>query len=427
MKRKSILVLVSILLILTVITGCSSNSSGESNDKGVVTLNFWYGWAGSEGELMEDLISEFNKTHDKIKVKGLSESDYQKQLTAISGGNPPDIASQFGDAVVPWGVKGAMTPLDDYIKKDNVDLDDFIPGALEQTQYEGKTYAIPIAMHIPMLLYNKDLLKKADLNGPPQTISDLKEYADKLTVVDKSGRIERLGFQATPSVYSMAFAFGGQFWDPDTKEVTPDNEGVKEAVKLGADTWKKYGEKNINRFQSGLGKSFTAQDPFFVGKLAMAIEDEYVPTFIKKYAPKLNYGIAPIPYDENKPDLKNPGDVRTSVFYIPKGASHPDQAWTFLNWLVSKDQMVKFTAGLGNLPTRKSALSDSAYDNIPGFKEYLEYSKSENLHSFPALPISSEYTTELTKEIDAIDRGKLTIDAGLKKVKEEIQPLVKDK
>ena len=32
------------------------------------------------------------------------------------------------------------------------------------------------------LYYNEDMLKKAGLNGPPKTISELTQYAKKLTV-----------------------------------------------------------------------------------------------------------------------------------------------------------------------------------------------------------------------------------------------------
>lgn len=423
MKKKYVISLfLSIFLIGSLLAGCSSEKSGASKSDKVV-VNFWYGWTGPEGAAMEEMIKEFNKSQDKIEVKGLSQSDYQKQLTAITGGNPPDIASQFGNNVVPWGAKGAMTPLDNYIKKSNMDMNDFVPAALDTVQYNNKTFAIPIAMHVSMLFYNKDILSKAGFDGPPKTIAEMKKVIDKVSVVKDGGRLERLGLWPGVDSYTFTYTFGGDFWDPNKKEVTPDNPGVVKSIQLAKDIWSKFGSDNLDRFASGLGKYMSAQNPFFIGKYAMTIDGEWLPTFIKQYAPNLNYGIAPIPYDEKQPQFTNAGNINTSVFYLPKGAKHPDQAWEFLKWFAKKENMVKFTAKLGNLPTLKSSLDDPAFANVPGFKEFLDYAKGENMHSFPALPFMNEYTAEITKQYDAILRGKISIEDATKKIKETVQPL----
>lgn len=201
MMRKGSLWGLIFVFLLVILSGCSGKDtpspgkeSGETkggdSKKEPVELSFWYGWTGPEGEALEKLIKKWNEANPDIKVKGLSQSDYQKQLTAITGGNPPDVASNFGQDVVPWGERGAMMPLDDFIKKDNVDLGDFVPAALSSSQSNGKTYAIPIAMHVSMLFYNKDLLEKAGLNGPPETMGQLKEYITKLSVKENGGKLQ---------------------------------------------------------------------------------------------------------------------------------------------------------------------------------------------------------------------------------------------
>ncbi|MFC7680870.1 ABC transporter substrate-binding protein [Paenibacillus sp. GCM10028914] len=437
MKRKSLIW--SLILVLTIISGCSgggtqktvdnpAGSSGEAGSetpKEAVELSFWYGWTGPEAEALEKLIAKWNAANPDIKVKGLSQSDYQKQLTAITGGNPPDIASQFGQDVVPWGLRGAMMPLDDYIAKDGMDLKDFVSAAISTSQHEGKTYAIPIAMHVSMLFYNKDILKEAGYDAPPETISELKEYIKSLSVVEDGGRLQRLGLWPGMDTYTFSYAFNGSFYDEATKQVTPDHEGVKSAIKLSKEIWDQFGSDNLDRFSSGLGQYMSAQNPFFSGKYAMTIDGEWLPTFIKQFAPNLNYGIAPIPYDENNPDQKNSGNVTTSVFYIPKGVKHPDASWKFLKWITESEQMAEFTAAIGNLPTRTTAFSNSIYADVPGFKEFLDYSSSENLRSFPATSFTNEYMTEFTAQYDAILRGTISMEEGLNKVKEKIQPLVK--
>ncbi|MGZ9587333.1 ABC transporter substrate-binding protein [Paenibacillus marinisediminis] len=421
MKRQSMLwSLILVLSISFVAAGCSGGKGGEK-----VELSFWYGWTGPEAAALEKLITKWNEANPDIKVKGLSQSDYQKQLTAITGGNPPDIASQFGQNVVPWGERGAMMALDDYIKKDNVDLKDFVPAALSSSQSKGKTYAIPIAMHVSMLFYNKDLLKEAGFNGPPETIAQLKDYIKALSVVEPDGRLQRLGLWPGMDAYTFAYAYGGSFYDEASKQITIDNDGVKAAIELSKGIWDQYGSENLDRFSSALGQYMSAQNPFFSGKYAMTIDGEWLPTFIKQFAPNLNYGIAPIPYDEKNPNMKNPGNVATSVFYIPDGVKNPDASWKFLKWITEPQQMAEFTAALGNLPTRTSAFENTLYADVPGFKEFLAYSSSPNLKSFPATSFANEYMTEFGVQYDAILRGKISMEEGLKKVKEKIQPLVK--
>ncbi|MFD0619760.1 ABC transporter substrate-binding protein [Paenibacillus sp. GCM10027629] len=436
MQRKPWLWGLVLVLMISVASGCtgketqnannqSDGSKGGESTKGAVELSFWYGWTGPEAAALEKIIAKWNAANPDIKVKGLSQSDYQKQLTAITGGNPPDIASNFGQDVVPWGERGAMMPLDDYIKKDGVDLSDYITAALSTSQGNGKTYALPIAMHTTMLFYNKDILAKAGFDGPPQTISQLKEYITKLSVKQDGGRLQQLGLWPGVDAFTFTNAFGGSYYDADAKQVTPDNAGVKSAIQLAKGIWDQFGSEELDRFASGLGQYMSAQNPFFTGKYAMTIDGEWLPTFIKQFAPNLNYGIAPIPYDDANPNLINPGNVTTSVFYIPKGVKNPDASWKFLKWLTEPEQMGEFTAALGNLPTRTSLLDNPIYASVPGFKEFLAYSQSPNLHSFPATAFANEYMTEFTDQYNAILRGKIGIDEGLKKVKDKIQPLVK--
>lgn len=240
--------------MISIVSGCSGgnsqNADGSSRNKGgeaggtdngssadAAELSFWYGWTGPEGEAMEKLIAKWNAANPGIQVKGLSQSDYQKQLTAITGGNPPDIASQFGQNVAPWGLRGAMMPLDDYIAKDGVDLQDFVPAALSTSQYEGKTYAIPMAMHVSMLFYNKDILAEAGFDCPPATIGELKEYIKALSIVEDGGRLQRLGLWPGMDAYTFAYAYSGSFYDAEAKQVTPDHPGVKAAIELSKSIW----------------------------------------------------------------------------------------------------------------------------------------------------------------------------------------------
>lgn len=430
-KRFAAMIL-ALSLFVFLLAGCSgsgaSSSAGGSgsSSNGKVVVNFWHSWTGSGADAMKKLIKEFNQSQNKIIVKGLSQSDSQKQLNAIVGGHPPDLMAQ-GDEnrLASWAARGAIEPLDKYIKQDKYNLKDFLPGALNAIQYNGKTWALPMGMNTWMLYYNKDIFKKAGISSPPKTMQQLKKDAVKLTKVKSNGRLERLGISTSANPYILMYSYGGHMWNPQTKQVTPLNPGFKSAVKFQADIWHKYGASQMDRFTSGLGKYVSPQNPFMTGKYAMHIDGEYFANIIHNNKPNLNYGIAPVPYDAGKPEAKNNGYMNVNVIFIPKGAAHPKAAWKFLKWLTAKKQMIQFDVALGNLAPRKSAVNDPAFKNVPGFNVVAPYAKSANLQPLPNLPFLSDYLTELSKQEDNIFRGKVSLDKGLKAVKTKIQPMVK--
>ncbi|TJY44535.1 ABC transporter substrate-binding protein [Cohnella pontilimi] len=444
MKKRSLMSLMVLMaLIVAIISACSSKnnndaqssspsssspsssapaSSAASGEK--VEIQFWYGWGGPEGEVMEKIIKKFNDSQDHIVVKGTVEGDYSKQLTAITAGNPPDVASNFGNASVPNGENGANTPLDDYMAKSGLTAEQFVPGAIKQQQYNGKTYALPVAMHFSMLFYNKDLLAQAGYDKPPETVQQLFEYFDKLSKFDSNGAIKVLGLGApTLPVYDYAYLFGGKFVDVDKNEITPQDPGFIQAMKQSAALYKKAGGADkVNAFK--VGDWLSANDPFFTGKYAMTFGGEWTGTFIKKFAPNLNYGIAPLPYDENHPEMKGAASVDTSTFYIPKGAKHPDEAWEFINWFMKPENIAEFDAGIGNLTPVIAAIDSPLFNDAAGFKEFLDASKNPNLQSFPASPYMGTYTNEIGVAFNDVLLGKTSAEQAAKQVADKMAPEV---
>ena len=134
-----------------------------------VTVNFPYLWSGPEGAALEKVISAYNASQNGITVKGVSSPDFQKQLASMSGSNGFDISDNFGSTVGSWASKGILEPLDDYMKADGFDTTAFVPTALQSNQYQGKTYALPIAVHTLLLMYNKKLFADAGIANPPMT------------------------------------------------------------------------------------------------------------------------------------------------------------------------------------------------------------------------------------------------------------------
>ncbi|MDI3311891.1 MAG: ABC transporter substrate-binding protein, partial [Thermoanaerobacterium sp.] len=378
----------------------------------------WHLWTGYEAEALQKVVDEFNQTHEDIQVKLVS-TDFQKQLTALASGSGPDIAGNFNFNVASWASKGAMLDLTDLIKQDNYDIEDFVPAALEMVTYKDRIYAFPLAMHVYMVYYNKDILKEAGYDNVPEKLSEFKTMIEKVTI-KKNGNFERLGYDPS-DLLNVAAIFGAKYISDDGKEILEDPAIIK-AMKFNKEYADKFGYEDIRKYTSTFGKYMSPDNPFFTGQLVVKFDGEWLTVFIDKFAPNLNYGIAPLPYPDDQPELKNSGYASSSVIYISGSTKHPKEAWTFLKWLVSKEPMVKFTSEIGNLPTRKSAMSDPAYDHIKGFKEFLEYAQGENVHPIPSMKPANEYVTELGNLYEQVLTNKISPEEAMKRLKEKLDP-----
>lgn len=438
----SMLFLAVIVVLSLTLAGCSSknNNQAEPSESGSSSpkkesdapkkerseVSFWYLWGGAEGEVIENLIAEFNASQELYTVKGLSVPDVQKVIVALSSGNGPDLTDNFSSDTVSFAAKGILEPLDDYIARDNYDISDFVPAVLESGRYEGKLYALPGNVMFNMMFYNKKLFAEAGIAEPPKTDKELLEMAVKLTKLNDDKTINVLGFPDYPFVYytnSMTYALGGSFISDDGK-LTPNNPGTLAALNLIKSYREQFGQDNITKFSSS-AKYMDATDPFMTGHQAIRFDGPWFGHTVKNILKltDLDYGVAPLPAPEGKPELAGGGQVSSSTFFIAKSAKNKEGAWAFISWLLSKETMVKLNRDFGSLPSRTSIYDDPELQNIPDFKFFAEAAKSPNLKTFPAIPEYAEYSKMIGDEFELAANGKKSVEDALKAAEEQSKSL----
>lgn len=159
----------SLLVVATGILGaCGGGSSAESDSDKEVTLTFWNGFTASDGEILQEIVNEFNKTNDKnikIEMDIMTWANLNEKLpTAISSKKAPDfIALNYPD-FAQYVENGAVQPLDDFWEYDGVDKSDFKETAVELGQVEGKQYFVPMQVQGMYMYWNNDLFKQAGLD-----------------------------------------------------------------------------------------------------------------------------------------------------------------------------------------------------------------------------------------------------------------------
>jgi len=441
--RRSWIVLTALVLLLGIAAGCSSgNKSGTANSgapsgsgaaesssppKDKVKITFWHVWAENNSDFIKNRVKEFNEMQDAIEVTALGDADETKQLTALAGGNSPDIALTFWNNVGPWADRGAIMPLDDFIARDKYDTGAFIPAAMDRMSVNGKVYALPYTMSMAnTLLYNKQMLADAGVEAPPATLEEMFEIAKKVTKKDANGDITAAGFIPNYPWVDNVFwpiVFGGSFVD-EQGNVTPDKPENIEAIAYQVKYMQEFGVDRLLKFQTGMGAMSSDQDPIVTGKLAMMIGWDWMhPDKIGEGKP---LGVAEFPYPAGRPDLKGSGIAAPRSVFIPKNSPHPEEAWTFMKWLLGVDSQVAVSLEASLVPAIKAALDDPRLTEAEAYaplRHYLERAKSENLNGFPNSVYINEYLGALGEETDKALKGAQTPEEAMAKVKEKIQKL----
>lgn len=430
MATKMMAMLLALVFIMGSLAGCAS--SGKTPDDGQKNgtdqqptqaaddekapaerqkVDFWYLWGGEEGKIIEKIIAAYNESQDKYEVIGLSTPDQQKILTAISGGNGPDIVDDFGGSVPKYASEGIAMPLDDFISAENFDKSVFVDAALAQQVYDGKTYALPISTNVFALYYNKDILVQAGITELPKTLEELMQMSEQTTKMNGK-EVEILGSPfITDSYwyYCYTYAMGGSF-GASADSLTPDNDAFLAVLNYAKSQSDKFGSDAItNYITSGNAKRYTPEDPFCTGKQTFRIDGPWFYSIANDAG--VNFDIMPLPGSGAKG-----GDgysmIDTSMVYIPTTAKEPEGAWDFAKYISSGAGAEIFVKEKGDLPAAKALTTDeSVINSRPHYKVYLDIINKNQMFSLPPMSGSAIYDQNLKQAVSSVLLGSSVEDA----------------
>ena len=333
-----------------------------------VTLYYW----GNEADTLAlELLQDYESRRDGRDgrpviqiVMGQSATinktdDPQRLLTAVAGGDPPDVVWFDRFAVGEWAARGAFMNLQEFLVRDLRDRPDdpmtlhpeqFFQACWDEANYNGQLYAVPSDTDNRCLYYNKDLLEKYASElipigcvapedptqvGPPRTWQQLKQCGAIMTEYDEQGRLEQVGFipnYGNSWLYIYGWLNGGQFMSDDGLTCTLNSPEIVDGLTYMTEIYDAMGgAEAVSAFQSTLQTGDL--DPFLSGKVAMKIDGDYFLNPIGNQKPDLRFGVTLAPAPEGKQRL---GWCGGWAFVIPASATHPEEAWEFIKFLVSQ-------------------------------------------------------------------------------------------
>jgi multiple sugar transport system substrate-binding protein len=332
-----------------------SNVSAQGKDDGA-KLTMW-SRAPLEKQA-KNAVKLYNSTHtNQVKLEILPNDDVEGKVGgAVQSDSLPDILA--GDVVrVPYwtqqGIFKDMTKQIDALPE----KDDLQSGHIKAGTVDGKEHTLPFVSDISVMVWNKDLYKKAGLD-PDKGPSTFQEYVDQAKAVAKLNQKGVSGTYVTgQSGGALVFTMLPILWasgdSPLNKEGTKANLDSADAKKL----WAGYAElaKTKNGIGAGskeeTGATWTA--PFQNGKVGV---QQYPWTTVSSMLKdsKFDIGVKAIPGIDGGESTFLGGDA----IGISKDSKHDAEAWNFLAWLMKDKTQQKVFADNNDTASNLNVLKD---------------------------------------------------------------------
>lgn len=315
-------------------------------------------WVRSDGSnFMPRIVDAFNKGHgDQIKLDIIPTAEIiQKYGTAVAGGTAPDALSLDLIYTPAFAAAGQLEDITDWAKSLPY-LPQLSPAHVTIGTYKGRIYGLPFSADSSVLIWNKDLFKKAGLDPEkgPTNWAEIKEDAAKVTSL--GGDIKGFYFSGNCpgcnafTLLPMIWASGGNILNEDGSKATLDSPQLRGAIDLYRGMVTK-GDVPSGA-QTDTGANFFAA--FATGKIGICPSGAFAIGALNTQYPNINYGVTYLPGKDGGFSSFAGGDN----LVVTKGAKSIPVIKQFLDFAYSLEGQT-LLAKYGSLPVRGDIAKDA--------------------------------------------------------------------
>jgi multiple sugar transport system substrate-binding protein len=377
---------------------------------GFTTLSLWVGHSGHELGVIKDVVADFERLHQGLRVDVVGGVSDARVTAARRGEAAPNVVCSIeSDTFGSHSTNGGFVDLGPFMARDGID-----PGLLTEatqtyTRRDGRQWSLPLLVDTYGLYLNRSLLAEAGLSGPPRTASELTEYARRLTRRNADGSLRVVGFNPMIEFYENSVAifghmFGASWLGPDGRPSLASDPGWARMLEWQRALVEWYGYEDLVRFGHEVGHEFSPANAFQTGQVAMMLDGEWRVAFLSGEAPHLDYLTAPLPVDDRCPEMYGSGFINGSVIGIAADATSVDESWRLVRYLALDDgALAKLSNGLRNVPSTKRALTSPELVPDHRFAVFLDIFAHPRSASIPVAVGSA--TTDLLTELAAASQA----------------------
>ncbi|WP_182201343.1 ABC transporter substrate-binding protein [Paraliobacillus salinarum] len=370
MKKKTFAFLLSLIMLVGALVGCSSESGSEETD------------SGSEDEVVKLRMMAYNAestrtTYLKMLDEKLPNIDIEFEFVALDNFNNvlnAQLQAGEGPDIIEVGGEAKLLAKANYL----LDLSDkdftskYADAGLKPYSIDGGIYATPLQSWFEGIFYNKKIFEENGVEVP-KTWDELIAISKKL---DENGvKPQIMGAQSWEPMMKQSIGLVNNEFYADEANSEFDNKFNEGEAKL-AEAWLPAVEEWSKIIDEGiltddmLGLSYDqALDQFATGKAAMWESGPWaVPTILEKN-PDIELGMFPIPGKEEGPGwlIGGPG----SALAINANSEYIDEALKVLEVTATEEAqlaLVEDNAGSSFLKGVEVDLGEIYTDSEEAFK-----------------------------------------------------------
>lgn len=413
--------------------GAAASAEGET------VVRFWNVWGAAREELMNQIIARFEEENPGVKVQNLVQPFERREenlFTALASGDPPELLMASRAEILRFADDGLITPIDDFVTQNNLDLNVFYPSEIGNFYWNGQLYSMPMPTGggvSSLTLVNYDMINAAGgTPSVPQTWSELEEMAKAYTVLDDRG-IVKIGANvgtAAPDFFAWLYCNNGTIYSEDLRKVTFGNEEGVDTLNWMVNFTNNIngGVQNVIDFFAGPGEATEAQ-PWYNDAQLINFPNVSIFFHMQTYKPDMQWDMGLRPYNDANPNAKSQGlsgEQFAWGYVIPKSVTGARQAaaFKFLQEITYEPDSAGWFVEQQGRPSPIKSVNESAsfYEVNPHWDKVLASLASDV--SVAILPVHARVTDTVTQAVQAAMFGDATVEEALATATEQAQAIV---
>jgi len=393
---------------------------GVSHSQGV-TLRFWA--MGREGEVMQDLVREFEHGHPGVHVVVQQipwGAAHEKLLTAHVGGSTPDMA-QLGNTWVPeFAALNAIEPLDARVAGSSaVSETTSFRGIWDTNVVDGRLYGVPWYVDTRVLFYRKDVLARAGFDSVP---GDWARWREAMEGIKRVEGPDRFAIFLPTNEYTPWIVLGMQAGSPLLADHETRGAFAQPEYRRAVDFYLDLFRRGLAPAVQGVSIANRYQE-FEKGTFSMYISGPWdVGEFRRRLSPAMEgkWGTAPLPGPDGPASgLSTAGGSSLVLF---RRSKHQAEAWQLIEFLSRPDVQLRFYHLTGDLPACRAARSDTAFTNDPNSRAFeVQLTRTR---STPKVPEWENISLRLQDKVEGMVLAHLPPDSALVTLDREVDRIL---
>lgn len=371
-----------------------------------------------------EFVERFEAEHPNIKINAVDvpgEESFSKLLLQFQGGTMPDVF--WSHWLLAAATSGMAMPLDDYFEQEGgaAFMDRFVPSAWQWVEWKDKYYGVQWRDGASITYFNQKLLDKAGLEAPTEwDWETMVEYAQAMTDVEEGAYGLGLIGSATDAgtewnFWPFLLQNGGKDLE-NNRAAFNSPEGV-EALQFIVDLI--YEEKVVPPGTAAMDINEII-DLFVSDKIGFWFNGPWYIGVMKATYPEAQVTVAPMPKEVTQGSIAG-----GTAFCISSQTEHPDEAWEFVKFMTSDENLTEWAVAFGHVPPNYAAFDHEFFtdpsmaaavaqtkspDTIPAN----HYPETDQLNQIMRTYLQKAYLKEMTPK-EALDAAAAEWDEILAK------------